>query len=39
MSLLQGSPTAARFLALGPVPPDADLHAGLVQDQFRPFLP
>ncbi len=37
MSLLQGSLTAARMLALGPVPDLPDLMAGLQQDQFRPF--
>ncbi len=37
MSLLSGSLTAQRFMALGPVPDFSDLMAGLVQDQFRPF--
>lgn len=37
MSLIQGTLTAARFMALGPVPDFADLMVGLRQDQFRPF--
>ena len=37
MSLLQGSVSLKRFLVLGPVPDPEDLHAGLTQDQFRPF--
>ncbi len=37
MSLLQGSLTLRRFLVLGPVPSEEDLHAGLRQDVFRPF--
>lgn len=37
MSLLQGTLTTARFMALGPVPDFADLMMGLRQDQFRPF--
>lgn len=37
MSLLQGTLSTARHLALGPVPDFSDLMAGLVQDQYRPF--
>lgn len=37
MSLLQGGFSLKRFVVLGPVPDLADLQAGLVQDQFRPF--
>lgn len=37
MSLLQGSITLRRFLVLGPVPSEEDLHAGLAADMFRPF--
>jgi DNA recombination-dependent growth factor C len=38
MSMLQGTVSLKRFLVLGPVPDEADLQAGLEQDQFRPFL-
>jgi DNA recombination-dependent growth factor C len=37
MSLLKGTLTAARFLALGPAPNEADLNEGLSQARFRPF--
>ncbi|HJW72110.1 MAG TPA: recombination-associated protein RdgC [Geothrix sp.] len=37
MSMLQGTVSLKRFLVLGPVPDEADLQAGLDQDQFRPF--
>jgi DNA recombination-dependent growth factor C len=37
MSMLQGTVSLKRFLVLGPVPDEAELQAGLEQDQFRPF--
>jgi DNA recombination-dependent growth factor C len=37
MSLLQGTLSLRRFLVLGPVPSEAELLGGLVQDAFRPF--
>jgi DNA recombination-dependent growth factor C len=37
MGLMQGTVSLRRFLALGPVPGDADLLNGLRQDRFRPF--
>jgi DNA recombination-dependent growth factor C len=37
MSMLQGTVSLKRFLALGPVPDPGELQAGLDQDQFRPF--
>lgn len=37
MSLIQGGVSIGRYLVLGPVPDEADLCAGLEQDQFRPF--
>jgi len=37
MGLLQGATSLRRFLALGPVPGQDDLCAGLAQDRFRPF--
>jgi DNA recombination-dependent growth factor C len=37
MSLLQGTLSLRRFLVLGPVPSEEELHEGLRQDAFRPF--
>lgn len=37
MSLIQGSLSLRRFLVLGPVPSEDELHEGLRQDSFRPF--
>lgn len=37
MSMLKGTISVTRFLALGPVPDDASLGVGLDRDRFRPF--
>ena len=37
MGILQGALSLKRFLVLGAIPDEADLNAGLQQDQFRPF--
>jgi DNA recombination-dependent growth factor C len=37
MSLLQGTLSLRRFLVLGPVPTEEELHEGLRQDCYRPF--
>jgi hypothetical protein len=37
MSLLQGTVSLRRFLALGPVPGEQDLFDGIERDRYRPF--
>lgn len=37
MSLLSGTLSLRRFLVLGPVPEEQQLHDALSQDRFRPF--
>ena len=37
MSLLKGAVAPVRFLALGPVPNEADLARALVEERFTPF--
>ncbi|WP_306601300.1 recombination-associated protein RdgC [Geothrix sp. 21YS21S-2] len=37
MSLIQGTLSLRRFLVLGPVPSEQELHEGLSQHCFRPF--